>query len=554
MKKYIILILSFFAFIGSCSAIEVTSENIDAVIKNDGSADVTINCTLLPQRESVYKIPFFNVENSKITNISIEDNLNSHYEEADSIEDNKALFYHLDDQNFNKILEFSVISEEITTFTIKFNISNVAVKFKDGRYGIDWFLISRIAGTNIGSLNATIKFENEDYISKIEKINFIGISKSSQNINNNKITFNASSIDSTYNIRFLLLFNDGVNFGSSRSIKKDYNEFIDDAINGRDFKVVFYSYSTKTFLTLAIAIIIVGILIIIGSFIFIRYGTHDEYYGMEIKDKKTINKSKDISYYDSVPCQGDLYKLFFVAGYFKILKNKSDFIGAILFKLYLNDNIELIPGKNGRNIKLRNDMKIDRNLDQDLYNIMLEASDMKVISDIKLNRFSKKHFLRIMTWYNMGYSETITDEFNRNHATRGGKIGKTTKIIFDDNFVDYGNKILSMKKYLLNFNQVPRQTALSEETYKLLLISAQMLGIGQQVAEEILRKNPNNIYAKKLLDFQNVNYIFKDIYAISLSEYRQTVKNNEIYNYDEMRNESMSSTSNVIVYNRKSKL
>ena len=199
-------------------------------------------------------------------------------------------------------------------------------------------------------------------------------------------------------------------------------------------------------------------------------------------------------------------------------------------------------------------MKIDRNLDQDLYNIMLEASDMKVISDIKLNRFSKKHFLRIMTWYNMGYSETITDEFNRNHATRGGKIGKTTKIIFDDNFVDYGNKILSMKKYLLNFNQVPRQTALSEETYKLLLISAQMLGIGQQVAEEILRKNPNNIYAKKLLDFQNVNYIFKDIYAISLSEYRQTVKNNEIYNYDEMRNESMSSTSNVIVYNRKSKL
>ncbi|MBQ7241069.1 MAG: hypothetical protein IJS56_06500 [Bacilli bacterium] len=554
MKKYIILILSFFAFIGSCSAIEVTSENIDAVIKNDGSADVTINCTLLPQRESVYKIPFFNVENSKITNISIEDNLNSHYEEADSIEDNKALFYHLDDQNFNKILEFSVISEEITTFTIKFNISNVAVKFKDGRYGIDWFLISRIAGTNIGSLNATIKFENEDYISKIEKINFIGISKSSQNINNNKITFNASSIDSTYNIRFLLLFNDGVNFDSSRSIKKDYNEFIDDAINGRDFKVVFYSYSTKTFLTLAIAIIIVGILIIIGSFIFIRYGTHDEYYGMEIKDKKTINKSKDISYYDSVPCQGDLYKLFFVAGYFKILKNKSDFIGAILFKLYLNDNIELIPGKNGRNIKLRNDMKIDRNLDQDLYNIMLEASDMKVISDIKLNRFSKKHFLRIMTWYNMGYSETITDEFNRNHATRGGKIGKTTKIIFDDNFVDYGNKILSMKKYLLNFNQVPRQTALSEETYKLLLISAQMLGIGQQVAEEILRKNPNNIYAKKLLDFQNVNYIFKDIYAISLSEYRQTVKNNEIYNYDEMRNESMSSTSNVIVYNRKSKL
>jgi hypothetical protein len=275
---------------------------------------------------------------------------------------------------------------------------------------------------------------------------------------------------------------------------------------------------------------------------------------MEIRDKKTINKGKDIPYYDSVPCQGDIYKLFFVAGYFKLLKNKSDFIGALLFKMYMNDNLELIPGKNGRNIRLRNDLKIDRDLDQDLYNIMLEASDMKVISDVKLNRFAKKHFLRIMTWYNMGYSQTITDEFNRNHVVRGAKIGKTTKLIFDENFLDYGNKIASMKKYLLNFNQVPRQTALSEDTYKLLLISAQMLGIGKQVAEEILRKNSNNIYAKKLLDFQSVEYIFKDVYSLALSAYRQTVKNSEIYNYDEMRNESLTTQSNVIVYNRKSKL
>ena len=463
------------------------------------------------------------------------------------------MFYQLDDQGYKKFLKFSVVSED-TTFTIKYNISNVVVKFNNGQYGVDWFLLSRTSGVNIGAYNVSISFENQDLASKITNIDFLGIDGSKPNVADNKLTYVANGIDSGKNLRLIISFANGVDFTSFRFIDKDYAEFIDDARNGREFKVLFNAYSNRNFLIGFIVIFSLALVILITSFLFIRYGTHDEYYAMEIKDKKTINKGKDIPYYDSVPCQGDLYKLFFVAGYFKLLKNKSDFIGAILFKMFLNDNIELIPGKNGRNIRLRNDLKIDRDLDQDLYNIMLEASDMKVISDVKLNRFAKKHFLRIMTWYNMGYSQTITDEFNRNHVVRGAKIGKTTKLIFDDNFLDYGNKIASMKKYLLNFNQVPRQTALSEDTYKLLLISAQMLGIGKQVAEEIVRKNPNNVYAKKLLEFQIVDYVFKDVYSLALSAYRQTVKNSEIYNYDEMRNESLTNQSNVIIYNGKSKL
>jgi len=553
MKKLVFVIISFFFLIVNVKGMQMSNETFNAVIKNDGSADVTISSTFLAQRETDYRYAFFNVENSKISNISIEDNYSTHYERVKKLEKDKAFFYRLDDQGYKKFLNFSVVAED-TTFTIKYNISNVVVKFKDGQYGVDWFLVSRTSRVNIGSFNASISFENEEMASKVTNIDFLGLDGSKPTVSDNKITYSVNSIDSSKSLRMILSFANGVDFTSSRVIDKNYDEFIDDARTGREFKVLFNAYSNRNFL-IGFAVIVSGaIIILITSFLFIRYGTHDEYYAMEIKDKKTINKGKDIPYYDSVPCQGDIYKLFFVAGYFKLLKNKSDFIGALLFKMYMNDNLELIPGKNGRNIRLRNDMKIDRDLDQDLYNIMLEASDMKVISDVKLNRFAKKHFLRIMTWYNMGYSQSITDEFNRNHVVRGAKIGKTTKLIFDENFLDYGNKIASMKKYLLNFNQVPRQTALSEDTYKLLLISAQMLGIGKQVAEEILRKNPNNIYAKKLLDFQSVDYIFKDVYSLALSSYRQTVKNSEIYNYDEMRNDSLTTQSNVIVYNRKSKL
>lgn len=552
-KKIIILLFLFFFFIPSVSAIQVSSSNINGVIKNDGSCEVTQVLSYLGQRDTVYNLVFFNVKDAKISDISISDNLGTKYEYAKYLEDNKAFFYSFDDQGYKKLLWYSVVSEDVT-ITIKYKISNVVVKYKDGTYGIDWYLLSRVAENYVGSFSANISFENESFLSKVAKVDLVGLGKSNPVISSSNINFNFSNIDSTQSLRMLVLFTPEVEFSNYKKIDKNYDEYSDDVINGRDFLALFYSYSSKSFLIGFITVIALGFIILVVSFVYIRYGTHDEYYAMEIKDKMTVAKAKDLSYYDSVPCQGDLYKIFFTAGYFKLLKNKSDFLGTILFKMYLNDNLELIPGKNGRNIRLKNDEGIDRNLDQDLYNIMLEASDMKVISDTKLNRFAKRHFVRIMTWYNMGYSETITDELNRGHVTRGAKIGKTSRLIFNEQFVDYGNKIISMKKYLLNFNQVPRQTRLSEDTYKLLLLCAQMLGIGKQVAEEILRKNPNNIYAKKLLDFQSVNYIYEKVYSLSLAAYRQTVKNNEIYIYDEMSGNLMQSGSNIIVYKRKSKI
>ena len=78
MKKFIVLIISLFFFISNCYATQMASESMDVIIKKDGSADVTLSMTFLAQRDTVYKMAFFNVENSKISNISIEDNYHSH--------------------------------------------------------------------------------------------------------------------------------------------------------------------------------------------------------------------------------------------------------------------------------------------------------------------------------------------------------------------------------------------------------------------------------------------------------------------------------------------
>ena len=54
--------------------------------------------------------------------------------------------------------------------------------------------------------------------------------------------------------------------------------------------------------------------------------------------------------------------------------------------------------------------------------------------------------------------------------------------VLGDAIINYGNEIQGLKKYLLNFNQVPRKTELNEDLYQNLLVCAVLLGIGDQGA------------------------------------------------------------------------
>jgi hypothetical protein len=58
-----------------------------------------------------------------------------------------------------------------------------------------------------------------------------------------------------------------------------------------------------------------------------------------------------------------------------------------------------------------------------------------------------------------------------------------------------------------------------------MLIYAELFGIGELVAKEILRKNPNNVYAQKLLDLEKLRYIYKGFYYKAQELYKTINKN-----------------------------
>ena len=79
------------------------------------------------------------------------------------------------------------------------------------------------------------------------------------------------------------------------------------------------------------------------------------------------------------------------------------------------------------------------------------------------------------------------------------------------------NELMGLKKYLLNFNQVPRRSELTPKLYENLLIVACLLGLSNSLSKEILRKNKDNKLAKILEEFTYVRDILIPTYSIKAS-------------------------------------
>ena len=231
-----------------------------------------------------------------------------------------------------------------------------------------------------------------------------------------------------------------------------------------------------------------------------------------------------VDYYKDIPMV-DLYKASFICSYFKISKNKADLLGAYLLNWLYQDIIEINSSGLKPYIKLKYDsITSDNQLDKDLFLMLKESSVHNKIDGFKLDRFSSNHYLRVMEWFNTGVANVLSNEGKKGGVKKITKMGKTT-IELQENIISDGNKLLGLKKYLLHFNQVPRDTELTEGIYKFLLIYAELYGIGDMVAKEILRKNPDNIYAKELLELEKVRFIYRNFYNKASEEYKKINKN-----------------------------
>ncbi len=522
MKRYIIfLILSFFSFTSIAFASKVNKVDIDVTLDENGDAIVVERWNIQKQKTVVFQRDFYDANVLRISDYSVSDDKNSSYREVSNQDFNAkdGFVYTFIDEGYKKAIKFATIGDK-NDYTIIYKVEGMIKRFTDVT-GIDFYFIGPNDTQAYGAISIHVKAPME-FTSNNTGIYTLGNSRAISEFENGSINIYCSNQEENESIRLMTVFT-GIDFKNVVIENEKFQDVYNKAVVGKNKLEEILSRIKVSTIIFIVIVFVVSIGSVVIYKVFFKKDDYEEYHNIETQGNATILNYDDVSYYDSVPLNGDLYKIGFIAGYFKLIKSRSDLIGAILFKWLCEGNIDLGKKHGKYYIHIKEMRQFRRNLDSELYNIWVDASNTRTIDGTKLVRYASSHYLKLMTWFNMGFSESISDELARNHITKTKRMSKDITIL-GDAIVNYGNEIQGLKKYLLNFNQVPRKTGLNEDLYQNLLICAVLLGIGEQVGREILRKSPDNELAKKLVEFEEYRIIYKGVYEAALDPYKEQIR------------------------------
>lgn len=520
MKKKIILILiSFFMFTPSCFALsKVNSMTVNVKIDESGTALVQEEWQLNSQNNRVFEKSFIETNDTTIKDITLTDSNNINYEKVDKYDKKNNFIYNIQDKKNKKTIKFNT-NGKATTVTLSYTVVGMIKSFNDFN-ALDWHFLNLGVNQEIGTLNVYISGPisfNENNTA------LYGIGENlSCNVSDGYIHIFASNLTNKTKIRLLASFTD---LTFTNTIKKEgtftdyYNEIINESPILKEIKEVINSV---VFLVIAS---IIGVLIII-YFIY-RIIKSRSYYNdykeiISYNKERTVGELNSVPYQDVIPCEGDIYKIYFYANYYNIIKHRSSLVGTMIFKWITEGILRIEEIDNKTSLIITDGITFNRNLDNELYNILKNASNNLILDNNKLIRYCKEENETIINWYQKVVKESITSEYNKRNINIKGKKILLNKIIYNE-----AVNIQGLKRYLLNFNQVPRRTELTEEVYRESLVLSILLGVDENLYQEILRKNPDNELAQKLQEFSKVKYIYKNLYSTVYEEYKKNKKNRD---------------------------
>jgi hypothetical protein len=250
-----------------------------------------------------------------------------------------------------------------------------------------------------------------------------------------------------------------------------------------------------------------------------------------IKEKKVIKgriKESDVDYYRDIPCDKDitqysieyrdnevfrdkdLFKAYYIAYQYEILKNETDLLGAIILKWIREKKASIID----KNIDSKRDSiqlnsgyqswNWDNMYEGQLYQMMYEASEDGILEKKELKKWSRNKYSKLFTWFNsvMKYEQ---DKLIESGELLQEKVGSRVKFTATEKMLDEGKKICGLKKYLKDFTIIHEREAIEVQLFEEYLIMAQMLGIAQKVISQFKELYPNVIEES---NFRYNDYIF----------------------------------------------
>ena len=493
MKKIIYTIICFFILTISVNAApSANSVEIDISLNKDGSAEVVEHWDI----KGAKTYERFLDSDLKAKNIKVI-STKKELEYIKKCELTKEYTYCT--KNSYIKMKTSGASEKITiTYTIPVFITSFIDKT-----GIKYDLITKKNNYLIKRLKVELTSEIKISGSN-SKIFAIG-ENTDVSIEDDKLLIDALMVRDNNPIYLLVAFNNPLKMNAYHNINVKFNDYYNSLIvKDSPFKKIM-DIIKKEILFVIIGTVLLALIVYGITKLLDRNKNDKEFKNFRLYDEDLkIPKMNEIPYYESVPCNGSLYKINFIASYFGVMKNKSNIVGAFLFKWISEGRCTIV----GNKIRMSNRNQISNSYEKMLYDLLGKCTKGdNMLEEKHMKRMVYENIEEFSDWFQMIDKVVLDAEVSK------GNIKKVKKnYIVQEKIYNEAKNIIGTKRYLLHFNQVPRKNALTENSYKSLLVCAVLFGIEEDVAKEILRKSKDNIFAEKLLEFSRLKSLYKGIY------------------------------------------
>lgn len=518
MKKTIkILFIFIFAFILFSMGKEVQANTIqkismDIFVDDNGDAHVTETwkCNVTKGTE-VYH-PYYNLEKSVIKDLTVSEENTQYtkipYWETSGTLSSKAYKCGINQINNGIELCWGISEYGSHTYTIKYTITNFVSETIDSQM-IYWTLIPYDFSTAIGNVYIKIhsNFDIEDTIDVWGYGNYGGTAY----VYDGYIEMQSDGVLSSNEYMTILVKFPLGTFNTNNKLGHNFEYYYNMAEEGTTKYRKSYSIDFEKIFAF---FVIVGIIILEIKFTHITpvkkfdYGTE----GKKIP--------KDVPYYRDIPCNNDIFRAYYIAYKYNILKNKTDILGAIILKWIKNEIIRIEEKETGLIFKKENTVIVLKETnpeiflepkEKELFSMLYEASRDGYLESKEFENWCNKSYSKILSWFDSIISnekkKLIEEGLIEVKEKITLKIFKSKIYVATPQLKQEAIQLAGLKKYLNEYTLIKEREAIEVKLFEEYLIFAQIMGIAKKVAQQFKDIYPEIIEQSSFTSYDYILFI-----------------------------------------------
>ena len=232
-----------------------------------------------------------------------------------------------------------------------------------------------------------------------------------------------------------------------------------------------------------------------------------------LKFGKEGRKLKNVPNFRDIPCDKDIYKAYYVAHNFNLMKKQTDLLGAVLLKWTKEKKITIEKidktgafSKEKTSIVLGQNNVFNNNFEQELFDMLMKASGDGILESKEFEKWCKKNYSKILKWFTDVLNSTAETLISR------GEILEVEKPILIFNHKEYhvteklreeAVRLKGLKQFLNEFTNIKNREAIEVHLFDEYLMFASIFGIADKVAKQF-----KELYPDYITDYDYDNVVF----------------------------------------------